>query len=100
MARPWKQPKPLVEILKKALDKWNLTPGLKRHAIFENWSELAGPLIAARSRPLKILGDQLVCEVDHPTWVTELNFLKPQILKKIHQLYPDSRIKNLRFVLK
>lgn len=100
MTRKWQQPKPIMEVLKATLDKLKLTPILKRHEVFENWAAIAGPQIAERSRPIKIQGGILIIEVDHPTWVQELNFLKPRLLEKIAKHYPESRIKNLRFLLR
>lgn len=100
MKKPWKTPKILAEVLKTALDKWKLTPILKRHEVMAAWDSLAGPQLAQRARPLKIQGSQMVLEVDHPAWIQELNYLKPRLLEKIAQSYPESRIKSLRFVLK
>jgi predicted nucleic acid-binding Zn ribbon protein len=96
----WRQPISLAEALKKALDQWNLTKDMKRHEVLSNWESIAGAQIAERSKPLKIQGHQLIVEVDHPTWIQELTMLKSHLLSKIAQSYPQSRIKNIRFVLK
>ena len=87
------------EVLKGALDKLQISPILKRYEVFENWDNLVGPKIAERARPVKIEGKSLILEVDHPAWAQELNFLKPQLLKKISKHYPKSGITNLRFIL-
>lgn len=100
MAGPWKNPKPLSEVLKRALKRWKLTEPMKRHEVFEHWEEISGSKIAALSRPAKIQGNNMIVEVDHPAWVQELNFLKEEFLKKIAQSHPESRIKNIRFVLR
>jgi predicted nucleic acid-binding Zn ribbon protein len=93
-------PLPLVQILKQALEKWNLSTNLKRYALMEEWSEVVGEKTASKSRPTKFQGESLIVEVDHSAWVQELNMLKPKILKKISQNYPKSGVKNIRFVLK
>lgn len=100
MKRPWKRPLPLSDVLKRALDKWKLTPQIQRHEVLADWEKVAGPQIATKSKPLKLQGDQLLVEVEHHGWVQELNLLKIPILEKIKSLYPKSKIKNIRFVLK
>lgn len=100
MSNPWKQPLTMAEALKLTLNKLKMTPTLKRHEVFANWENIAGPQIAERAHPLKIHGGHLILEVDHPAWIQELNFLKPKLLEKIAKDFPESRITNLRFILK
>ncbi len=100
MVRQKRTLKPLADILKKALDQWNLTAPLKRHEVLEHWETIAGPKIASKSQPIKLQGDQLIVGVEHPTWIQELNFLKAHFIEKIQKLYPEARIKKIRFQLK
>src|SRR5262245_8204043 len=82
------------DILKISLEKWNLASTFKRHEMLDHWNSLAGPQIAAKSRPLKFQGEFLIVEVDHPAWVQELNLLKGHILNKIGKDFPKSGVKN------
>jgi Zn-ribbon-containing, possibly RNA-binding protein and truncated derivatives len=100
MGRRLKPPLPLKEVLHKALDQLDLAVTFRRHEAADRWPEIVGEKIASKSRPKIFQGDVLVVEVDHPAWVTELNLLKPQILKKMRLNHPRSGIRNLRFVLK
>ena len=95
----WKPMIPLSEILEKFLQKKKIGQTIKRHEIFEGWTEVVGAKLAEHTVPQKFLGDTLFVAVDHPTWIQELQFVKEALLKKINQAYPKSRIKNLRFVL-
>lgn len=95
-----RRPQSLSQLLQESLHQWKLTPAFQRHELFENWLQIAGPQIADRARPLKIQGNQLLLQVDHPAWAQELQFLKVQLLEKIQQHYPSAQIRGLRFVLK
>ena len=100
LRRKRKEPIPLSQVLKNVLDKKKLSGEIKRYELFENWGELVGPKIAERTHPIKVQGNQLILGVDHPAWIQELHFLKAQLLEKIQENYPESRIKNLRFTLR
>lgn len=93
-------PQLLAQALQKALKKWHLSQDLHRHEVLGHWPEIAGEQVASRSRPLRFHGNMLVVEVDHPAWLQELKFLKEEILQKIAQAFPKSKIKGLRFTLK
>ena len=100
MSSRWSPPGKLGDILKATLEKWNLTTPFKRYEVMEEWGAIVGETTASKSRPVKLLGENLVVEVDHPAWVQELNLLKFQILKKISKNFPQAGIKNIRFILK
>ena len=100
MSRRLKPPKSVGEVLKKALEKWELGPTLRRYEVAGAWEAIAGPSIAAKSRATGVQGDGLLVEVDHPAWVQELNLLKGRLLQKIAKEFPKSGIKDIRFVLK
>ncbi len=100
MKERYKIPSRLGDVLKRSLDKWNLSSNLHRYELFDAWAELAGAKIAGRSKLLRYEGETLIVAVDHPGWVQELSLFKPQLLEKIRHLYPKARVKNLRFILK
>ena len=100
MSSLWSPPGILRDILKATLEKWELTTQFKRHELMGAWPDLVGERTAEKSRTVKLLGEILVVEVDHPAWVQELNLLKFEILKKIRKNYPQAGIKNIRFTLK
>ena len=52
------------------------------------WDEVVGPQIAARTRPEKIRDGVLEVCVDQPTWMQQLQLLKPQILAKLNGTDP------------
>ncbi len=48
---------------------------------------------------VEVDGKTLVIVVDGPAWITQLRFLKPQLLKKIDARVGKGLITDLRFVL-
>ncbi len=93
------KPTPLGNILESLLKETPYGSMIEKHRLFEHWESLVGPALSARVRPQKIMGKTLVLEVDHPAWIQELQFLKSDILSKIHKRFPESQIHELRLVL-
>ncbi len=56
---------------------------------------MVGEQIAHRARPLRIREKILEVRVDHPVWMQQLQMLKPQILKKLHEQLPDCDIEDI-----
>jgi hypothetical protein len=52
--------------------------------VMQAWDGIVGPAIAAHCRPRRLDGTTLVVEVDDPRWVTQLKFLREQIVEKIN----------------
>jgi len=52
-------------------------------AIFSRWEEVVGAPVAAHAQPLSLRAKELLVEVDHPTWATQLRFLTDTILEKL-----------------
>ena len=92
-------PTPLAQVLEKMLEKKGLGGKLAQYALFEEWEKIVGASLAAKTEPLKIQGHQLVIGVEHSTWIQELQFMKPKLLEKIREMFPETTIKDLRFSL-
>ena len=63
------------------------------------WPEIAGPKTAAHTRAIEVDGSTLVVVVDSPAWMTQLRFLKPQLLKKVAGRVGKGLVGDIRFVL-
>ncbi len=59
-----------------------------------------GPKLAAHSRVIDLKNENLLIEVDHSGWIQILQLNKKFILKGLHDLYPELKIRNLSFKLK
>ncbi|HTW91095.1 MAG TPA: DUF721 domain-containing protein [bacterium] len=63
------------------------------------WPEIAGPKTAAHTRALEVDGSTLVVIADSQAWMTQLRFLKPQLLRKIETRMGAGLVSDVRFVL-
>lgn len=72
------------DLIDGLLAGWGLDERLHQYKALLIWDEVVGPQIAARSRPEKIRDGVLEVCVDQPTWMQQLQLLKPQILAKLN----------------
>jgi predicted nucleic acid-binding Zn ribbon protein len=61
------------------------------------WREAAGPLTAKYTRPGQVRAGTLDVIVANSTLVQELGFQKNGLLKRLAELLPNEKIKNVRF---
>ncbi len=94
-----KKPKPIRSILEQTLKGLDLEGPLKGYSIFRAWEEIVGESIAAQTRPRAIRNEILFIDVSHPTWVQQLQFLKPVLLQKINDFLGEPRFNDIRFRL-
>ncbi len=64
------------------------------------WRAIAGEAVARHASAIKVEEKTLIVAVDSPAWMTQLLFLKEQILKKIAAQIGPGLIEDVRFVLK
>jgi predicted nucleic acid-binding Zn ribbon protein len=99
-------PLPLAEILKKALLEPVRGPSDRGGgkaldaaiaALRAKWPEFVGAVLAAKSQPVRIVGNKLIVEVPSSVWASELEFSKIPLIEKIRGL-PDTRgVEDIRF---
>jgi predicted nucleic acid-binding Zn ribbon protein len=73
--------------------KWR--QGLLEAKLRLMWPELVGPEIAARTEPKKIYRNELIIHCDHDVWRTELQYLKPELLKRIAEGMGEGVVKEI-----
>ena len=78
------------DLLAALLAGWGLDARLQQYQALVIWDEVVGPQIAARARPEKIRDGVLEVCVDQPTWMQQLQLLKPQILAKLNARLGDA----------
>ncbi len=64
------------------------------------WPEIAGERVAAHSRAVDVREKTLIVEVDSPVWMTELAYLKGNIIKTICRRIGGGLVTNIKFRLK
>jgi hypothetical protein len=94
-----KNPKPIRSILEKTLEALEIDVPLKNYSILGAWKEIVGEPVALHTQPRTIRNQILFIDVSHPTWVQQLQFLKPTLLEKINNFLGESPIQDIRFKL-
>ena len=70
---------------------------LKAYSIWGAWKEIMGESVALQTQPRSIRNRILFVDVSHPTWMQQLQFLKPTLLEKINNFLGEPLIQDIRF---
>ena len=60
--------------------------------VFEAWEELVGTVMAAHSRPIRLVEGELVVAVDDPAWATEMKFFGGELVNRINAAAEDEAV--------
>jgi len=77
-------PQPLPELLRKELAGSGLAERLREVDIWRLWPEVAGPAVASRAQPLRIINGTLTIAVSSAAWMQELRFLTSMMKGKLN----------------
>ncbi len=83
------------ELVDKLLKGLGLDERLQQYRALIIWDDVVGPQIAARTRPVRIREDVLEVNVDQPTWMQQLQLMKPKILTRLNAELGKAAIKDL-----
>lgn len=97
MRRKEAQPEPIGRVIDNWFENKNYTQKRSNFDAFHNWADLVGKDIARNSEPVRFHKDVLVVKVRNSVWTQELQFLKPKLLEKIRQSFPDTKIRDILF---
>jgi hypothetical protein len=70
-------------VLKTVVHRHGIDLKLLEYQLRQGWAEIAGPQIAAHTRPDYIRFKKLYLIVENSVWLQHLTFLKPALLEKI-----------------
>lgn len=90
---------PLKNTLGKILKSHNIKD-LEEIKIFSSWCEIVGERMANHTRPANISNRILFVEVDDPLWLSQLKYMKQDIIEKIDTKIKSDLFKDIRFFLK
>jgi len=93
------KPVSIRSILEKTFKALEIDVPLKSYSILGAWKEIVGESVALHTQPRSIRNRILFIDVSHPTWMQQLQFLKPQLLEKIKLFLGESHIQDIRFKL-
>jgi hypothetical protein len=94
-----KKPQSIHSILERTLKSLEIDVPLKTYSIVGAWNEIVGESVAGHSQPRSIRNQILFIDVDHPTWMQQLQFLKPTLLDQINAFLGGPQIQDIRFKL-
>ena len=94
-----KKPQSIRSILEKTVKTLEIDVPLKTYSILGAWKEIVGESVAGHSQPHSIRNRILLIDVTHPTWMQQLQFLKPTLLEKVNTFLGESLIQDIRFKL-
>lgn len=83
------------ELVDKMLKGLGLDERLQQYRALIIWEEVVGPQIAARTRPVRIREGVLEVNVDQPTWMQQLQLMKPKILVQLNAELGKTPVKDL-----
>lgn len=74
----------LTSALDALLDRLGADTASAISGVFGEWAEIVGEQVAQHVTPIKLERGKLIVEVDDPSWATQMRFLEPQLIEKIH----------------
>ncbi len=86
-------------ILEKTIKTLEIDVPLKTYSILGAWNEIVGESVAGHSQPRSIRNQILFIDVAHPTWMQQLQFLKPTLLDQVNAFLGEPLIQDIRFKL-
>jgi predicted nucleic acid-binding Zn ribbon protein len=91
----------LQHVLKKVLKDCNIpAQNVDAYKVFHRWEEIAGEGLANHARPVRIDDKVLYVEVDDPIWLSQVRYMKLDIMAKIGVTIKKGIFKDIRFFLK
>jgi predicted nucleic acid-binding Zn ribbon protein len=90
----------LKKVVQRVLREYNFTEDIDAYRVFSVWKDIVGEKMADHTKPVRINERVLYVEVDDPLWLTQLKYMKVDILNKIDMRIKKGVLKDVRFYLK
>jgi predicted nucleic acid-binding Zn ribbon protein len=92
-------PSSVGEILERLFNKLSIDKKLKEVNALKLWEEVTGEKISRHSLPLFVRKGNLFVRVDSSGWLTQLSYLKHEIISELNERLGGESIKNIYFRL-
>jgi predicted nucleic acid-binding Zn ribbon protein len=90
--------------LRKALEnvllEYHIAGDIDAYKVFHLWEDIVGGRTAHHTKPIRINQSILYVEVDDPLWLSQLRYMKLDIMDKIDRMIKKGVLKDLKFYLK
>ncbi len=93
------RPKEISTILRNIFPHVDLTNKLKEYAIKKSWARTVGENIARRARPRRLIDRTLHLTVSSSPWMTELKYLKGDLIAKVNKRLGEELVTDIIFKL-
>lgn len=93
-----RDPRALADVLVVVAEDMGWSVELEQARIIAEWPEFAGEATAEHTSVVGISNGVLQVQCDSTTWATELRRLRAEMLTRLLSDYPDSEIRDLRFL--
>ncbi|WP_336662234.1 DUF721 domain-containing protein [Leucobacter sp. USHLN154] len=93
-----RDPKALSDVLVNVASDMGWSVELEQARLIGEWPEFAGDATAEHTTVVGISHGVLQVQCDSTTWATELRRLRGELLTRLLRDYPDSEIRDLRFL--
>lgn len=68
-------------------------------AVLDRWDEVAGPLVAAHSEPVRVAGGVLVVRVEDSGWATQLQYLRATLRDRANAVLGEPVVRSVQVVV-
>lgn len=93
-----RDPKALSSVLDAIVQDMGWGQELEQARIIEEWPRFVGEATAEHTRVLGIRSGVLEVQCDSTTWATELRRLRAEMMTRLLAEYPESQIRDMRFL--
>jgi len=92
-------PTPLGEELAAFLRKHGLEDEVEAQSVVARWDEVVGPKISEAAQAVGVAQGVLFVEVRSSAWITELNFMRRELIARLNAGRTKGRIERIVFRL-
>lgn len=85
-------------MIKEFSQQEGVSERLKAYKVVAEWEEIVGAMIGKNTEISRIENGILYIKAANSAWRNELVFMKPTILKKIRDSYPESGVNDIFFI--
>lgn len=90
----------LKDILKRVLREQAFGGDIEAYRVFSEWEKIVGQRVAAHTRPARLAGRLLYVEVDDHLWLSQLKYMKTDMMRRINLAIKPGLFEDLKFFLK
>jgi predicted nucleic acid-binding Zn ribbon protein len=92
------EPKRLGDLIKAFANQDGISEKLRAYEVVGEWEMIVGDTIGRNTEIVRIENGTLYVRAKNSGWRSELIFIKPSILNKIRESYPNSGVEDIFFI--